>query len=170
MIRKARPSDCLDLAALSLQVWLHTYAIQGLRAKLSHYALSTFTEHHFQQILSNPACQIWVYRQEEHLVGFISVDLDSTFNDEDYGYEVTTLYVSEHFQGQGVGSKLLDEVKVQHGASFWLSAWVNNQKAIDFYQKYGFKNVGELNFELEGELHQNHVFCYSDAASTQILK
>lgn len=66
--------------------------------------------------------------------------------------------------------KLLDEVKVQHGASFWLSAWVNNQKATDFYQKYGFKNVGELNFELEGELHQNHVFCYSDALSTQILK
>ncbi|GAL03448.1 hypothetical protein JCM19237_6342 [Photobacterium aphoticum] len=43
-------------------------------------------------------------------------------------------------------------------------------KSDRFYQKYGFKNVGESNFELEGELHQNHVFCYSDAASTQILK
>ncbi|MEZ8224392.1 N-acetyltransferase family protein [Vibrio splendidus] len=161
MIKKARLSDCLDLAALSLQVWLHTYATQGLRAKVSHYALSTFTERHFQQLLNNPACQIWVYIHEEHLVGFISVDLDSNFNDETHGYEVTTLYVSEHFQGQGVGRKLLDEIKVQHGASFWLSTWVNNQKAIDFYRNLGFKLVGELSFDLEGELHENHVFSYT---------
>ena len=161
MIRKARLSDCLDLAALSLQVWLHTYAGQGVRAKISHYALTTFTEHHFQQLLNNPTCQIWVYIQEEHLVGFITVDFDSSFNNEDYGYEVTTLYVSEHFHGRGVGRKLLDKIKVQHGASFWLSTWVKNRKAIDFYRNLGFKLVGKLNFELEGELHENHVFSYT---------
>ncbi|OLQ87900.1 hypothetical protein BIY21_16520 [Vibrio ponticus] len=162
MIRKAKPSDCLDLAALSLQVWLNTYATQGLRAKISHYALSTFTEHHFQQLLNNPDCQIWVYLREEHLVGFIAVDLASHFNLENHGYEITTLYVSEHFQHQGIGRKLIDEIKAQYGASFWLSTWVNNQKASDFYRKLGFYHVGNLSFDLDGELHENHVLAYKE--------
>ena len=42
MIRKALQSDCLDLAALSLQVWLHTYATKGIRSQISQYALSHF--------------------------------------------------------------------------------------------------------------------------------
>lgn len=35
MIRKALPSDCVNLAALPLQVWLHTYTVQGIRSSLS---------------------------------------------------------------------------------------------------------------------------------------
>ncbi len=33
MIREAKPEDCVDLAVLSLQVWLHTYATKGIREK-----------------------------------------------------------------------------------------------------------------------------------------
>ncbi|MEZ8297625.1 N-acetyltransferase family protein [Vibrio splendidus] len=161
MIRKARVSDCLDLAALSMQVWLHTYATQGLRRKISHYALSTFTENYFQQIINNMACETWVYIKDEHLVGFIVVDLKSYFKDETNGYEVTTLYVSEHFQGQGVGRQLLDQIKNQHGLPYWLSTWVNNHNALNFYENLRFKLIGELSFDLDGELHENHVLSYT---------
>lgn len=163
MIRKAIKSDCLDLAALSLQVWLQTYATEGMRAQISHYALSTFTESHFQELLNNSLCELWVYIINEHLVGFISVDLKSTFNGEAYGYEVTTLYVSEHFQGQGIGKKLLSEIETQLGAPYWLSTWVNNHQAINFYRNLGFEIVGELNFNLDGELHRNYVFSNASA-------
>lgn len=151
-------SDSLDLAALFLQVWLHTYATQGLRTSISHYALSTFTEHYFQQVLNNSACETWVYIKQDHLVGFIVADLKSYFNDKTNGYEVTTLYVSEHFQGQGIGRQLLEQIKIQHGLPYWLSTWVNNYQAITFYDKLGLKVIGEINFDLDGELHENHVF------------
>ncbi|MEH6532839.1 MAG: N-acetyltransferase [Photobacterium frigidiphilum] len=158
MIRKAMLSDCLDLAALSLQVWLHTYATQGVRAQISRFALSTFTEHHFQQLLANSTNEVWLYENDEHLVGYVVVDLLSHFNDATHGYEVTTLYISEHFQGQGIGRQLLEHITAQHGLPFWLSTWVNNQKAIEFYRYLGYQIIGELNFDLDGELHKNHVF------------
>lgn len=158
MIRKARESDCLDLAALSLQVWLQTYATEGMRAQISRYALSTFTEGNFRDILNSASCEVWVCIENEHLVGFISVDMESTFRDETYGYEVTRLYVSDHFQGQGIGRQLLSEAKTHHGESYWLSTWVNNHKAINFYRNLGLRVVGEINFELEGEFHKNYIF------------
>ena len=162
MIRKAEQRDCLDLAALSLQVWLHTYAIKGLRTQISQYVLSTFTEDHFLKLLDQPTIDVRVFEDDGHLIGIIIVDLESTFNGcPNSGYEIVTLYISQHFQGTGIGRKLLKEVEGVYGASFWLSTWVNNSSALEFYNKLGFEVIGELNFDLGGELHPNHVLSYS---------
>lgn len=161
MIRKATQDDCTNLAALSLQVWLHTYANKGIRSKIANYALTTFTESYYQGLLNEPICQIWVYIRDEHLVGFIAVDLSSDFGEGLSGYEVTTLYVSEHFHGQGIGRELLEKVKSLYGTPLWLSTWIDNEKAIKFYRKAGFEIIGELNFDLDGEKHENHVFSLS---------
>lgn len=79
MIRKAERKDCLDLVTLSLQVWLHTYATKGVRRLISQYALSTFTESHFVELLNQKSTDVRVFEQDSHLVGFIVVDLDSRF-------------------------------------------------------------------------------------------
>ncbi len=51
MIRKATESDYINLTALSLEVWLQTYSIDGIRTENSKYVLSSFTEEHFKEIL-----------------------------------------------------------------------------------------------------------------------
>jgi len=162
MIRNANQSDCLNLAALSLQVWLHTYATSGLRAQISQYALSTFTERRYSELLKQSSHDIGVYEEDDRLLGLVVVDLDSTFNGKpETGYEVVNLYVSQHAQGRGIGSKLLKEIERLHGLPFWLSTWVKNEGAIEFYKKLGFRIIGELNFNLEGELHRNYVLSYA---------
>ncbi|UQI42303.1 GNAT family N-acetyltransferase [Vreelandella venusta] len=159
MIRKALKRDCLDLAALSLQVWLYTYAVKGVRSQISKYALSTFNEEYFAKLLERECIDVRVFEEDSHLIGFIVADLNSELEDG-LGYEIVTLYVSQHFHGKGVGRQLLREIENAHGFPFWLSTWVNNHGAIGFYDKLGFNIIGELNFNLEGELHRNHVFAY----------
>lgn len=158
MIRKALASDCLNLAALSIQVWLHTYAVNGVRSQLSHYALSTFNEAYFADLLTRESVDIQVFEDGSHLIGFIVVDLESTFESRsDSGFEIVTLYVSQHFHGQGVGRKLIQAIEHLYGAPFWLSVWVNNLDAIGFYNRLGFETIGELSFALQGEQHRNHI-------------
>ncbi len=53
MIRAATEEDCLNLVALSLQVWLNTYALDGIRTEYSEFALSTFTEQQFKKLLDS---------------------------------------------------------------------------------------------------------------------
>jgi len=60
MIREANESDCINLAALSLEVWLSTYSIDGIRTENSQYALSTFTEKYFKKLLCNPKYKLLV--------------------------------------------------------------------------------------------------------------
>ena len=40
----------------------------------------------------------------------------------------------------------------------WLSVYIKNNRAIRFYQKNEFKNVGELNFIVNGKEYENIVF------------
>ena len=163
MIRHAREGDCRNLAALSIQVWLHTYARDGVRADISKYVLSTFTESHFDGLLQNPDYRILVYTEGEHLLGYIAVNLTSHYRDESNGYEVETLYVQEHFHGKGIGKKLLAEIRSQFGGRYWLSTWVHNDPAIGFYKKQGFRDIGEVFFQLGGEQHENRVLAYFDS-------
>ncbi|OUS39745.1 N-acetyltransferase ['Osedax' symbiont bacterium Rs2_46_30_T18] len=160
MIRPAITADCINLAALSIQVWLNSYARDGLRNGLSEYVLNTFSQKHFEQLLSRQDYQILVYEQQEHLLGFIALDLKSQFETAENGYEVDTLYVQNRHQGKGVGRQLLQAACNSHGKNYWLTTWVGNLEGLSFYQHLGFKDIGEYFFELEGEQHENRVLAF----------
>ncbi len=160
MIRKANKEDCLNLTALSIQVWLHSYARSGIRNKISRYALSTFTEQHFNKLLDDSKYRTLVFTEENHLIGYIIVNLKSYYQDKSNGYEIDTLYVQEHFHGKGIGRKLLLEIKKRFGQKFWLSTWIKNENAIGFYKHIGFKDIGQKFFKLEDELHENRVLAF----------
>ncbi len=160
MIRNAIEKDSLNLAALSIQVWLHSYATDGLRQEISRYVLSTFTEQYFKVLLKNPSHRILVFIENDNLVGYAMANLQSTWEDTLNGYEIEKLYVQEHFQGKGIGRALLSEMAIRNGGAFWLSTWVHNKKAIGFYKHLGFVEIGFKNFELEGEYHKNRVFAF----------
>ncbi|MCP4115102.1 MAG: GNAT family N-acetyltransferase [Desulfobacteraceae bacterium] len=156
MIREANEGDCINLAALSLQVWLQTYAIDGIRTENSEYALSTFTEKHFKGLLHKQNYRLLVYVDGIYLRGYTLVNLESRFEGEENGFEIEKLYVQGPFQGKGIGRKLLLEVKARYGDRFWLYTWVRN-KSIAFYKKFGFKDIGQYRFEFGSGMIENRV-------------
>lgn len=53
MIRTANVSDSANIAALSIQVWLDTYATEGIRQNISKYVLEKFTEERVSEIIAS---------------------------------------------------------------------------------------------------------------------
>ena len=159
MIREANKSDCINLAALSLEVWLQTYSIDGIRTENSKYALSTFTEEHFEKLLYEPKYKLLVFVEGIYLRGYTLINLDSQFKSEENGFEIEKLYVQGSFQGQGIGQSLLSEIKIRYGSSFWLYTWIRN-KSINFYKKFGFRDIGQYNFKFGNDIIENRVLVY----------
>ncbi|MCP4024088.1 MAG: GNAT family N-acetyltransferase [Desulfobacteraceae bacterium] len=156
MIREINKTDFKNLAALSIQVWLHTYATDGIRTRISDYVLDRFTPDYFKKIYHSKNQKLIVYEKDNHLLGFITIDLTPQCPaDACSGYEIVTFYVQEHFQGKGIGSKLLKSAMEKYGARLWLTTWIHNTPAIKFYEKAGFQNIGTTYFDLEGEKHKN---------------
>lgn len=160
MIREAIVEDCINLAALSIEVWLHTYAIDGISTENSRYAVSTFTEEHFKKLLLDKNYKLLVYMEGIYLRGYTLVNLKSFYKSEENGFEIDKLYVQVHFHGKGIGRRLISEVKNQIGDQFWLHTWVRN-KSIGFYKKLGFVDIGRYDFEFETGIIENRVLAFS---------
>ncbi|WP_320041549.1 GNAT family N-acetyltransferase [uncultured Desulfobacter sp.] len=159
MIREARESDCINIAALSLEVWLTTYSIDGIRTENSKHALSLFTETYFKGLLKDSKYKLLVSTNGVYLRGFALINLESQFEKADNGFEIQKLYVHGPFQSQGIGQTLLSEIIERYGNKFWLYTWIRN-KSLGFYKKYGFVDIGQYNFKLGNHIIENCVLAY----------
>jgi ribosomal protein S18 acetylase RimI-like enzyme len=162
LIRNGEPSDAGNLAALAIQVWLHTYATEGISTAISRYVLSEFTDERFTTILSQESSVILVAEIDGHLVGYALLDIGARCPSGDSAVELATLYVQEHFTREGIGSALLACCRnVAHkrtgSGRIWLTVNARNEPAIAFYRKHGFIRTGTDWFELGGERHENHL-------------
>ena len=82
--------------------------------------------------------------------------------------EVQRLYVAREFHGAGVARKLmlacLDEMRGRRSDVVWLGVWEHNPKAIAFYRKFGFVEVGEHIFPLGSDPQRDIVMARPVAA------
>lgn len=160
--RPAQASDALNLAALSVQVWLHTYAKAGLRGPLSRYIFREFTEERFATEIRDTTKRLIVCEADSCLVGYVKIARDAICPVRKIkSAEIETLYVQEHFAGQGIGSALLESAMEYCRANarhhMFLLVNLENSHARKFYEGQRFEPVGTAHFALEDERHANAV-------------
>jgi ribosomal protein S18 acetylase RimI-like enzyme len=95
-------------------VWLDT----------SFYQLTDFNEETKGELILVAKC-------DDKIAGFISVWTPDAF--------IHHLYIKKEYQGAGIGTALLKEVKNRFSVSIRLKCLKDNKVAIDFYKKNEFK-------------------------------
>lgn len=161
IIRKVELGDVENLTVLKQQVWIATYAVEGIRTELSSYVLSVFTVANQRKLLLDNNVVLFVAEINSHIVGCVEVKLYSGDAIAEGLPEITVLYVLERFCGRGVGQKLLETafnlLREKGYTSTWLSVLHTNKKALKFYDKNGFKDIGKIYFEMDGNKYENRV-------------
>jgi len=161
-IRIGRTSDANRLAVLAAQVWLHTYATDGIGDEIAQYVLSELTPEKYLQSLSEPTTRFFVAEHDDCLVGFAVVKFGVPCpSGANSATELQTLYVQEHHMGHGIGKSLLRaaeaEAREQSESALWLTVNAKNARAIAFYAHQGYLKVGTSYFVLGEGRHENHV-------------
>jgi ribosomal protein S18 acetylase RimI-like enzyme len=66
--------------------------------------------------------------------------------------KLNRIYVLDKFHGQKAGATLFDLIiarsKEEKQQGIWLNTWIENKRAIAFYQKKGFEIIGHADFAL----------------------
>lgn len=164
IVRAATGADAVSLSVLAMQVYLDTYARRGIRPSIARDVLDTFTCEKFDGWLAEARSEIRVAECDDHLVGFAHVTFDGTcaLAPGARQAELLRLYVQEPFTANGIGTALLlvaerlarsREVDV-----LWLTPWVGNARALGFYRKHGYADVGQTWYHIEGEAIENRVY------------
>jgi ribosomal protein S18 acetylase RimI-like enzyme len=163
LLRSALPSDAVAIAALAIQVFLDTYATEGVRADLAREAFSEYGADAFARRLEEPARHVVLAEQASALVGFAEVRLADLAvpGGVVVGAELVRLYIQPRVQRQGLGRSLLQAA--EQAAQFsglgaiWLTAWEGNHHARQFYGAQGYQEVGTATCQFEGHTYTNRV-------------
>ena len=80
-----------------------------------------------------PMSKTFIYEDNDDIRGFISV-INNDF--------IGALFVEKNYQGQGIGKSLIDYAKNLYD-NLSLAVYKENEKALEFYKKMGFKIISE---------------------------
>ena len=145
-----------------------SYATDGVTDEISEYVLWEFTVERFLASLGDPATSLLVADHDGCLVGLAVVRFGAPCpSGARSAVELQTLYVQEHFIGQGIGRSLLQaaeaEARDRSASSLWLTVNARNSRAIALYADQGYAKIGTTHFVLGDARHENHVLLGSVA-------
>lgn len=163
--RIAASPDALTLSVLATQVFLDTYAIQGIRPAIAREVREYLSEEAFAACLADPRRGILIAEIADHLVGFAQLTHGQThalLPPETPAAELNRLYVQRPFLGKGIGKELLARTETlahAEGADLlWLTAWTGNEHALRFYEARGYQDIGASVYTFEGDTYETRVF------------
>ncbi|HMN45405.1 MAG TPA: GNAT family N-acetyltransferase [Povalibacter sp.] len=168
-VRVGSVADAEAIAALAIQVFLDTYATEGVRPDLAREAFAEYGHTAFVQRLSQEERIFYLAEQGEGLLGFAEVLRNDTESPVPgiRGSELVRLYVQPQAQGRGLGRALLQRVergaREAGSAGVWLSAWERNTRALSFYKRQRYEDVGHALYVIQGQSFGNRIFFRSAA-------
>jgi diamine N-acetyltransferase len=175
-LRMASSEDAVTISALSIQVFLDTYATEGVRPELALEAHSEYSVDAFAQRLAEPQRQFILVETGDGLLGFAEVLLTSVPSPAGAlaGAELVRLYVQPKAQRMNLGRSLLTRaeqlVQAENIGNLWLTAWEGNYKARSFYERVGYVDVGATTYTFQGQTYPNRVLAKRFAEATRFAR
>ena len=162
-IRYATTEDAEMLSELAAKTFYDTFAQDNSPENMETYLRESFSPDIQLQELSESDTIFLIAELEGRPIGFAQLIMNST-NEVIHGrkpLELRRIYASHEYLGKGVGKALMEaiiEEARQRGCDcVWLGVWEKNQRAIDFYRKWGFRVAGTHTFALGADQQNDFV-------------
>ncbi len=164
-ISKTNEADTEVLALLGRMTWAESHG-QYIDDKnnLFKYLNENFSMAKTKQGINNPNHLFYVVYADDLPVGYAKLVLNATQQHitSQNNVQLERIFILNDFIPLKIGQQLLtfveDQAKLLNLDTIWLSVYIKNNRAIRFYEKNDYKNVGDLNFSVSGQLYENMVF------------
>jgi ribosomal protein S18 acetylase RimI-like enzyme len=162
-IEKAEFEHLAELTAVAKETFIQSHGHSASAADIQTYLSANYSIDIFQAEInqSNAAYRLLFYKNQ--MVGYSKIVFDQPAKNvkEKNTTKLARIYILEAFHGLGLGEELfnfnLNLAKENNQAGIWLFTWVENKRAIRFYEKMGFKIIGSHDFKISAtHTNPNH--------------
>lgn len=152
--RRATPADAALLASLAATSFDDTFGADNTPEDMASYMATAFGESIQRAELADARHTVFFAERAGAVVGYAMLregPAPDAVADAD-AIEIARLYATRHLIGAGIGAALmqccLDEAATRGRSTIWLGVWEQNARAIAFYRRWEFADVGATTFML----------------------
>jgi ribosomal protein S18 acetylase RimI-like enzyme len=168
VIRSWQKSDLASLGRITWESWISTYLSFIPECDLKSYFDIYYTEESLLNMFDDPSMHGFVAVMDGQVAGYARL----LFNRDENRLYVSSLYFLPEFEGQGMGSRLLEAAEgyatEKSLEELWIGVMVKNRRALDFYRKVGFQFVREEPFTM-GKTTVSHLIGYKRIERSTLL-
>lgn len=162
-IRRASAADAANLAALAERTFRDTFTEVNTPENMAAHAAASYGIDKQREEIESDRIRTLLVELDGVVAGYAQLrnghhpDCVSAEN----AIELWRFYIDRSGIGRGLAQRLMQAVVVEaaewNGRALWLGVWERNPRAIAFYRKCGFVEVGA------------HVFRLGDDAQTDLI-
>lgn len=162
-IRPATDADAHALSEFAARVFHDTFAPDNAPTDMQAYLSNAFTPDKQTAELADPACVCLIGEIGGVMAAYAHFRIEPAKGSAPraMSVELQRFYVDHAWHGQGIAPRLmaacLETARAHGSASIWLGVWERNARAIRFYEKHGFTDVGSQTFQLGSDLQTDRV-------------
>ena len=154
-VRTATAADAAPLAAFAERIFKETFEKDNTPEDMETYLRSSFSPELQAREIADPNFIVLV---ADAPGGDLAAYAELVRNPvppevgDAAALELARFYVAKEWHGSGLATRLMQDVVEHaraHGArTLWLGVWEHNGRAIAFYRKHGYREVGSHPFML----------------------
>lgn len=160
--RVAGPKDASLLAELGARTFRNSSPHTRLE-DVESYVRENFTRDKLLAYLSAKHSAALILENNGQAIGyaFLSPAQESNPLAPLRSIQIKQFYILEEWTGRRLGDVLMSRC-CEHATalgveSIWLTVWKNNEQAIHFYERWGFRNVGTCDFIVGNDIQEDFV-------------
>lgn len=154
LIRFANIADAELIAEMSRQTFYETFAIHNSKEDMDKFMSEQFTSENLIKEVETGNGTFLLAFDGENPVGYVRMREEEKRPElgDVSAIEVARIYAVRSAIGKGVGRALMEKcieiATTQNKSVIWLGVWEKNERAIRFYEQWGFQKFAEHDFLL----------------------
>ena len=162
-IRYATSADNILLAEMGAETFADSFGADNTPENMSAYLVASFSPEKQARELADTDSRFMILELDATPVGYVKLSIGgapaAVLGQKPM--EIVRIYARKEWIGKGVGARLMEaslrEAEREGCDVVWLGVWEHNPRAIAFYRKWGFVQVGTQTFQLGEELQTDWV-------------
>jgi ribosomal protein S18 acetylase RimI-like enzyme len=162
-IKKSDINDLDLIRSIAIKTFVESFANENSNENMELYLKNNLSISKLKAEFEDPDALFFLAYFDAEAVAYLKLNLgeEQTLGFGTKSIEIERIYVLSSFQHRQIGKALLNKTieiaKVHSKRQICLGVWEKNHKAISFYKKHGFREIGQ------------HVFMLGNDAQNDLL-